>query len=299
MAKESIMGARTAGTASAKRTPPIKKAKKKISNPTPAGGGKAMSLGSRVDRLDEAIVSMAAGIAATSANVKTLIRVHRDTERANKEAFSDIRRTIQELSESLEMTTREMRQTTQGLSESLEMTTREMRQTTQELSESLEKTTQELSDTIHRLDDNVGGINRSLGRVVELVVLPGLMEKMNTQFGYQFDNVSPNKKFTDSGQEYAEIDLFLENGESVMAVEAKTRVREKDMNKFLERLDALRQHETRAGVAGKTIYAAVAGISFDDNARKIAEAKGMYFVDIDQNNDRINIKPPAGMAGKW
>jgi myosin heavy subunit len=208
--------------------------------------------------------------AKTQAAVEELARVHQEAERANKKVIAAMKQTMRELSESLDKTTQEMRQTTQ-----------------------------ELSDTIHRLDDNVGGINRSLGRVVELVVLPGLMEKMNTQFGYRFDNVSPNKKFTDGGKEYAEIDLFLENGEAVMAVEAKTRVRERDMNRFLERLDALRQHETRAGVVGKTIYAAVAGISFDDNARKIAEAKGMYFVDINQNNDKIDITPPANHVGTW
>jgi cell division septum initiation protein DivIVA len=226
--------------------------------------------------------------AKTHAEVEKLARVHQEAERANKEVIAAMKQTMRELSESLDKTTQEMRQTTHELSESLDKTTQEMRQTTQELSE-----------TIHRLDDNVGGINRSLGRVVELVVLPGLMEKMNTQFGYRFDNVSPNKKFTDMGKEYAEIDLFLENGESVMAVEAKTRVRERDMNRFLERLDALRQHEIRAGVVGKTIYAAVAGISFDDNARKIAEAKGMYFVDINQNNDKIDITPPANHVGTW
>jgi hypothetical protein len=268
MVKESVMGVKTA-----KKT----LAKKKISSPKPAGGGKKngsaasppvrISLGNRVDRLEEAV---AVGAERTGAALALLAK-----QTAASEAM--LTRKMAELSERVDKT-----------SATVDETSREVRQTTKDLAESVDK-----------LNRNVGGINNSIGKVVELVLLPGLMEKMNAQFGYQFDNISPNKIFTESGNQYAEVDLFLENGEAVMAVEAKTRVKESEMNAFLKSLNELRQHEVKAGVVGKTIYAAVAGISFDNNARRLAVANGMYLVELDRGNDRITIESPTGAVGKW
>jgi DNA repair exonuclease SbcCD ATPase subunit len=315
MSKESIMGVKTA-----KKTITKKKALKKKFPP----------LSSRVERLDEAMASMAAAvsemaaseamltekIAAVAETVKETSRELRQTTKnvdnlseTVKETSRELRQTTQNvdnLSEMVKETSRELRQTTKDLNESVEKTTREMRQTTKDLNESVEKTTREmrqttkdLAESVDKLNKNVGGINNSIGKVVELVLLPGLMDKMNSQFGYPFDNISPNKIFTESGNQYAEVDLFLENGEAVMAVEAKTRVKESGMNEFLMSLNELRQHENKAGVAGKTIYAAVAGISFDDKARKLATANGMYLVELNHSNALVTIEPPAGAVGKW
>ncbi|MDR2693492.1 MAG: hypothetical protein LBB74_04670, partial [Chitinispirillales bacterium] len=139
----------------------------------------------------------------------------------------------------------------------------------------------------------------SLGKVTELVLLPGLMENLNSQFGYQFDNISPNKIFTAGGKQYAEVDLFLENGDAVMAVEAKTVATKDEVIKHVSRIVRLREHETKAGLTGKTIYAAMAGITFDADARELARASGMYLVELDHSNALITIEPPAGAVGKW
>jgi hypothetical protein len=235
-------------------------------------------------------------LAASDAKTAVIIEA---MKQAQEETNLALRRTTQDLSEKLHKTTLELRRTTQDLSEKLHKTTLELRRTTQDLSEKLHKTTLELSESIHDIDSNVGGVNRRLGKVVELVVLPGLMEKMNQEYGYQFDNVAPNKKFTADGQLYAEMDLFLENGESVMAVEAKTRLTEGMVNAFVNKLELLRQHEVKAGLVGKTIYAAMAGIIFDDNAKKSVLEKGIYLVGIDQNNDKIKIEKPIRIAGEW
>jgi hypothetical protein len=57
---------------------------------------------------------------------------------------------------------------------------------------------------------------------------------------------------------------------------------------------------TTTGVAGKTICLAAAGMVFDDDARKIAEEKGIYLVEVneDYNNDKIKITSPR-TVGKW
>ncbi|MDR2694138.1 MAG: hypothetical protein LBB74_07980 [Chitinispirillales bacterium] len=278
------MGVKTVKKASAKRKSPVKK--------------RVPPLVSRMDRLEEAMVSMAGTIAVSEAMLAKKIAAVSETV---NETSHELRQTTKELSERVDKTS----EAVDKLSERVDRTSA----TVDKLSERVDKTSatvdkmservDKVSESVAKLNGNVGGINNSLGKVVELVLLPGLMENLNTQFGYRFDNISPNKIFTDSGNMYAEIDLFLENGDAVMAVEAKTRVRESEMNTFLKSLSELRQHEAKAGVAGKTIYAAVAGISFDNNARKLAVANGMYLVELDHSNDRIKIEPPAEAVGKW
>ncbi|MDR2694374.1 MAG: hypothetical protein LBB74_09215 [Chitinispirillales bacterium] len=305
------MGARTTGAASAKRTPPAKKAKKKLSNPKPASNNKKISLGSRVDRLDEVMVMLATSKVETDAKMaaseemltrkmatseKMLTRKIAAVAKTVKETSRELRQTMKELSESVDKTTKE-------LSESVDKTMKELSEsvdkTTKELSESVDKTTKDLSESVDKLNSNVGGINNSLGKVTELVLLPGLMETLNTQFGYQFDNISPNKIFTAGGKQYAEVDLFLENGEAVMAVEVKTWAIRDDVSKHVNRMGRLREHETKAGLTGKTIYAAIAGITFDDDARELARALGMYLVELDHSNALITIVSPTGAVGKW
>ncbi len=158
--------------------------------------------------------------------------------------------------------------------------------------------TQDLVESVKNIGGNVGDVNNRLGEIVEMVMLSGLMDKMNAMYGYNFNNVSSDRIFKDNGQQYAEIDLFLENGEAVMAVEAKARVKEGDVNKLVLKLRKLREREVKAGLVGRTIYGAMAGIVFDDRARTAAKECGLYLVCI-ENNDKINIELPASAAGKW
>jgi hypothetical protein len=163
----------------------------------------------------------------------------------------------------------------------------------------LQKLQHTLGQTLEELSGNVGYVNRRLGDVVEMIVLPGLMKKMN-QLGHNFTMSSPQKKFSKDGKQFAEIDLMLENGDEVMAVEAKARFKLGEMNDFLRRIELLRKNEKITGVAGKTIYVAVAAIGFDKPARKLAEEKGMHIIEINQDNNNIKIKtPPKGKIGKW
>ncbi|MDR2694522.1 MAG: hypothetical protein LBB74_09970, partial [Chitinispirillales bacterium] len=92
---------------------------------------------------------------------------------------------------------------------------------------------------------------------------------------------------------------FLENGDAVMAVEAKTLATKDEIIKHVNRLGRLREHEAKAGLTGKTIYAAIAGITFDADARELARSFGMYLVELDHSNTLITIEPPAGAVGKW
>jgi hypothetical protein len=69
---------------------------------------------------------------------------------------------------------------------------------------------------------NIGGLNNTLGSLVERVMTPDLPLKFKP-LGFTFDKITTVKWSTD-GNIYAEIDGLLENGTQAMAVEVKTTI---------------------------------------------------------------------------
>jgi hypothetical protein len=189
----------------------------------------------------------------------------------------------------------------QELKEDLKKTQASLRETQASLRETqaaLRETLASVRESMKELSGNVSGVNRRLGEVVEMIVLPSLMKKMNA-LGHNFTMSSPRKRFSRDGEQLAEIDLFLENGGEAMAVEAKARFKLGDVNVFLGRLELLRENEDITGTAGKAIFAAAAAVGFDRAARELASEKGMYLVEIDDDNDSVRVVPPEGAAGRW
>jgi sugar lactone lactonase YvrE len=110
---------------------------------------------------------------------------------------------------------------------------------------------------------------------------------------------SPGKEYSDvDGSTLTEVDLLLENCDEVMVVEVKTQVSVKWVNRHLKRLELLREKERITGMTGKTIYAAVAGIGFDEEARALTVENGMYLIEIEEEKERIKIIPPV-KVGTW
>jgi hypothetical protein len=177
--------------------------------------------------------------------------------------------------------------------------------TMEELAEAQKKTELALQETqrvVKETSLKVGGIGNSIGEITELVLLPGLKMKMN-EYNHNFTMMSPRKEFfKPSGGNFTEVDLLLENCNEVMIVEVKTDFKPKWVYKLLQRIELLRQNEAITGLKGKTIYAAVAGIHFGDEARDLAAEHGMYLIEANEDYDSeklVVIPPPNGQIGKW
>jgi len=155
----------------------------------------------------------------------------------------------------------------------------------------------ELKEEISNLGKQLGYVGRSIGEMVEMLLVPGICDKMNL-FGHNFTAISPNKKFKKDKRYLAEVDLFLENGEEMMAVEIKTHLSIRWVSTHLQRLKFLRENESITGLRGKALYAAVAGITIDADARALALDNGMYVVDMIEDEDRIEVTAPE-KSGRW
>jgi hypothetical protein len=160
------------------------------------------------------------------------------------------------------------------------------------------ETHKETERLMQRIEKNMGGLNNSIGEIVEMIVIPGVKEKMNV-FKHNFTMASPRKEYSDTdGSTLTEVDLLLENCDEVMVVEVKTQVSIKWVERHLKRLGILRKKERITGMTGKTMYAAVAGIGFDDEARELAANNGMYLIDIHEDSERVDVTPPKEI-GTW
>jgi hypothetical protein len=148
------------------------------------------------------------------------------------------------------------------------------------------------------LDKWVGYFGNSIGNIVEMVLIPGIKKKIN-DFGHSFNSLSPRKQFYHAnGKTYAEVDLFLENGEEVMVVEVKTQLSVKEVERQIKRLELLRKNEA-GSLKGKIIYSAVAGLQIDETAREMALGLGMYVVEMVEDTKSVNVIKPSGKLGTW
>jgi hypothetical protein len=131
--------------------------------------------------------------------------------------------------------------------------------------------------------------------VVEHLVGPGIEEKFN-ELGYHFREVHTgrNKIKDDKGEVKAEIDILMENGETVLAVEVKSKPNNKDIKEHIKRLKKLR--ESRIKDDGRKIIGAIAGAVFKDNVKEAVRKAGFYV--IEQSGDTMKIDMPEDFVPK-
>jgi hypothetical protein len=152
----------------------------------------------------------------------------------------------------------------------------------------------ETGKQIKQNNEQYGGLSRSFGEIVEHLVAPGIVEKFN-EMGYHFGEVYEGgaKIFDENGQKKAEIDILFENGETVLAVEVKSKPNNKDINEHIKRLKILRE-KRREKNDGRKIIGAIAGAVFKDNVKEAAQKAGFYV--IVQSGDTMKIDMPEGWA---
>jgi len=166
---------------------------------------------------------------------------------------------------------------------------REIDRKMQETDRIIKETARQMKETDRRL----GELGNRFGELAEHLVVPSINEKFNA-LGFNFEEVSQNKRIKDSaGRFLAEIDILLENGEIVIAVEVKAKPLEKDVDKHIERMEILRR---RADMRKDTrkFQGAIAGAIMQDEIRDYAHKAGFYV--IEQTGDTVKINIPEGFT---
>ena len=107
-------------------------------------------------------------------------------------------------------------------------------------------------------------------------MLEGLLEgdllRLLGEWNISLGDIQPNLRFPDG-----ELDLVAANGEEMVAIEAKTTLRQDDIDDFLERLKRFKRNPAR-GYNDKIIYGGVGFIKGHKEVIKYAEKKGLLVI---------------------
>jgi uncharacterized phage infection (PIP) family protein YhgE len=217
-------------------------------------------------------------VAQIGTKMVELAESHKETERILKEQTAETERVLKEQDARVSEKISGMSEKISGMSDKL---------------------TEKISGLADEINKWIGYSGNSIGSIVELVLVPGIKQKIN-EYGHNFNSLSPRKQYyRKNGKTFAEIDLFLENGDEAMVVEVKTQFSIKEVEHHLKRLELLRKNELELSLKGKTLYSAVAGLHFDGEAREMALNLGMYVVEMVEDTKNVNVIKPSVELGKW
>ena len=155
--------------------------------------------------------------------------------------------------------------------------------------EEADRQMKELKEQLKETDRIVGDLGNRFGELAEHLVAPNIKEKFN-ELGFTFERIYQNLAITDFASKrcLAEIDLMLENGDIVIAVEVKAKPVQKDIDKHIERIEVLRRRADARSDTRK-FQGAIAGAIMTDEVRDYTHSAGFYAIEQTGDTVRINI----------
>ncbi|MDR1483865.1 MAG: DUF3782 domain-containing protein [Planctomycetaceae bacterium] len=143
---------------------------------------------------------------------------------------------------------------------------------------------------IKKMNKQYGDLGDRFGELAEYLVAPGIKRVFN-ELGYHFYEIGRNIEIKDENDKVlTEIDLLLDNDETMIVIEVKSKPRERDIPHHTRRLEILREHIIKHKRPDKKIIGAIAGAIFDDKTKEEAVAAGFYT--ITQSGDTIKLDVP-------
>jgi hypothetical protein len=210
--------------------------------------------------------------------------------------FEKIWATFQETNRRMQESDRRMREMSEETDRKIQETAQQMRETDQkiqEVAQQVKETARQMKET----DERFGKLGHRFRELAEHLVAPNIIQKFNA-LGFHFDDISGLRRIIKdegSGQKIAEFDILLENGESIIGVEVKSRPSERDVEDHVRRLEILRLNKDKKGDKRK-IYGALAGAIMLDGVKTAILKAGLYV--ITQTGDTVKIDVPEGFAPK-
>ena len=199
--------------------------------------------------------------------------------------FEDVWAMFQETDRKFQETDRQIQETGKQIQE----TGKQMLETDKKMQET-DKKIQVLGEKIEKVSANVGGLNRSLGELIETLMAARLWEKFP---GYSFKRIFQRIKILDEHNvSITEIDILLSNTEWTMAVEVKREPDKDDVKHHLKRMKLMRKYEL-AEIKGKKLLGAIAGGVVSTEVRAYAQESGLFVLEL--NGEQVSLlESPEG-----
>ena len=130
---------------------------------------------------------------------------------------------------------------------------------------------------VEKLSKNIGGLNNSIGELIETLIAARLWEKFG---GYNLSRAYRRIPiYNENNKAISEIDILLSNTEWIMAVEVKREVEKYDINRHIKRMQWIRDYpppETKE----KKLLGAIAGGEIRPDVADLAHKSGFFVLEL-------------------
>ncbi|MDR2417876.1 MAG: hypothetical protein LBD79_02345 [Treponema sp.] len=165
-------------------------------------------------------------------------------------------------------------------------------------SQELDKVIREMAVRFDRLAKNVGGLNRSIGELIETLIAVRLWEKF-AAYPYQLKRAYQRVPIYDEWHELqTDIDILLSDTEWCMAVEVKREADDKDVDHHLKRMELIRRYPPLE-VVGKKLIGAIAGGIVSPDTVKYAHEVGFFVLTLAGESVALLDTPAGFVAREW
>jgi hypothetical protein len=152
-----------------------------------------------------------------------------------------------------------------------------------------------LEETVKRISKNVGGLNRSVGELVETLIAARLWEKFpryNLTRAYQRLPV-----YDDKNVRRTDIDILLVDATLCMIVEVKRELdRLENVDEHSKRMELIRRYPPEL-IGDKALLGAMAGGLVDPEVKDYAYGSGFFVLELAGESVRL-FPPPEGFEHK-
>ncbi|MHB9292034.1 hypothetical protein Holit_01122 [Hollandina sp. SP2] len=177
-------------------------------------------------------------------------------------------------------------------------TDKQIKALSQETDKQIKETDKQIKETnrqIKETNKKIGALGGRLGEIVEYISAPHLEEKFK-RFGIFLDTFIMEHTFEEPGKGIiAEVDIFLSNGDYVVAVEAKAKPKTEDIDDHIERMKKLRAYADRHNDKRKYL-GAIAGMVVSDSVKEYAFKQG--FPVLVPSGESMELECPSGFVPK-
>ena len=180
------------------------------------------------------------------------------------------------------------------LRDSQKETDRQIKETERILKENTERQMKENAERQKEIDRHISKLGSRFGELVEHLVAPNIMKKFN-DLHFNFTKCALDVIITKPGEinAAAEVDIMLENGDIVMAVEVKAKPNDEDVKEHIQRMEKLRQ-AADLRQDKRRHQGAIAGAIISNEIRSYILKQGFYL--IEQTGDTVQINIPPGFT---
>ena len=161
----------------------------------------------------------------------------------------------------------------------------------------LEKSRAEWEKRHKELNELMGKLGQTQGAYVEAMFV-NLGAKFN-ELGYSFPGEAAGYIYRDADRKcVAEVDRLCENGESVLAVEVKAKLKQDHVDAHIERLGRISRHMKSKG-DGRKVLGAVAGGVVPEHLQAYAQKKGLFVLVQSGESVALAALPEGFVPKEW